>query len=156
MHAIAGKAVTFKEASSEKFRTYQRQIVANARALADALVERGYRLVSGGTDTHLLLVDLRNKGLNGRRAANLLQRAGITLNKNSIPFDPKHPAETSGIRIGTPAVTTRGMKQKEMVRIADLIDRVLRSPDDEAEHRRIRNEVAEFCQAFPIYQDLRV
>ncbi|HEY8485948.1 MAG TPA: serine hydroxymethyltransferase, partial [Limnochordales bacterium] len=153
MHVIAAKAVALKEAQSDGFRAYQEQIVRNARALADALAERGFRLVSGGTDNHLMLVDVhRSRHLTGKQAEQLLDEAGLTVNKNAIPFDPHPPTVASGIRIGTPAVTTRGMREPEMLRIAAFIDEVLSHPADEARRRRIRQEVAELCAAFPIYR----
>ncbi|MBE3599668.1 MAG: serine hydroxymethyltransferase [Limnochordaceae bacterium] len=153
MHVIAAKAVALKEALAPEFKAYQRQVVANAAALADALMERGYRLVSGGTDNHLMLVDVqRSRGLTGKDAERLLEEAGLTVNKNAIPFDPQPPAVASGIRIGTPAVTTRGLRQAEMAQIAVWIDEVLSHPGDEAVRRRVRGEVRELCRAFPVYR----
>ena len=152
MHVIAAKAVALKEAMTPEWKAYQRQVVANAQALADALMERGYRLVSGGTDNHLMLVDVqRSRGLTGKQAEQALDAAGITVNKNAIPFDPHPPTVASGIRIGTPAVTTRGMGPNEMVQIAGLIDEVLSHPDDEGRRERVRGEVRELCRRFPIY-----
>jgi len=152
MHVIAAKAVALKEALSPEWRAYQRQVVANAQALADALMERGYRLVSGGTDNHLMLVDVqRSRGLTGKQAEQALDAAGITVNKNAIPFDPHPPTVASGIRIGTPAVTTRGMGPNEMELIASLIDEVLSHPDDEARRERVRGEVRALCRSFPVY-----
>ncbi|MEW6045385.1 MAG: serine hydroxymethyltransferase [Bacillota bacterium] len=152
MHVIAAKAVALKEAMTPEFKEYQRRIVANASALADALMERGYRLVSGGTDNHLMLVDVqRSRNLTGKEAEALLDAAGITVNKNAIPFDPHPPTVASGIRIGTPAVTTRGMGSREMVQIAALIDEVLSHPHDEERHRRVLGEVGDLCRQFPIY-----
>ena len=152
MHVIAAKAVALKEAMTPEWKAYQRQVVANARALADALMERGYRLVSGGTDNHLMLVDVqRSRGLTGKQAEQALDAAGITVNKNAIPFDPHPPTVASGIRIGTPAVTTRGMGPNEMAQIAALIDEVLSHPDDESRRERVRGEVRELCRQFPIY-----
>jgi glycine hydroxymethyltransferase len=156
MHAIAAKAVAFKEALTGGFREYQRRIVANAKALAHALEERGYRLVSGGTDTHLLLVDLTPKGLTGAEAERHLEDVGITVNKNTIPFDPQKPAVTSGVRLGTPAVTTRGMGEGEMGEIAELIDRVLegvRSGKPEAAKTDVKPHVKALCEAFPLYEE---
>ena len=147
MHVIAAKAVAFKEALSETFREYQQRIVENARALAAALAERGYRLVSGGTDNHLVLVDLRPKGITGAEAEGRLESIGVTVNKNTIPFDPEKPTVTSGIRLGTPAVTTRGMSPDAMTRIAELIDRTLDGEPLEA----IRRDVRDLCAAFPLY-----
>lgn len=154
MHTIAGKAVALKEALSPDFAEYQAQILANCQAMLHELARRGYRIVTGGSDNHLFLVDLRSIGMTGRLACQLLDEAGITLNQNLIPFDPRSARETSGIRIGTPAVTTRGMKEPEMLLIADWIDQVLRRPDDAALRARIRNEVEELCLQFPIYTGL--
>jgi len=157
MHTIAAKAVAFKEALRPEFREYQSQIVKNAKALARALEERGYRLVSGGTDTHLVLVDLRPKGLTGAEAERHLEDVGITVNKNAIPFDPEKPAITSGIRLGTPALTTRGMREPEMEEVAELIDRVLegvrRGRAEEAKEE-VRPRVRALCERFPLYPDL--
>jgi len=151
MHIIAAKAVAFKEALSDEFRAYQRQIQLNAVALAEELGALGFRLVAGGTDTHLMLVDLRPKRLTGKVAETALDKAGITVNKNAIPFDPEKPAVTSGIRIGTPAVTTRGMREEEMRLIGQLIAEVLQDATDEARQRRVRDKVRELCQQFPLY-----
>jgi glycine hydroxymethyltransferase len=153
MHIIAAKAVAFKEALSDEFRAYQRQIQLNAVALADELGALGFRLVAGGTDTHLVLVDLRPKRLTGKVAETALEKAGITVNKNAIPFDPEKPAVTSGIRIGTPAVTTRGMQEEEMRLIGQLIAEVLQDVTDEARQRRVRDKVRELCQQFPLYAE---
>jgi glycine hydroxymethyltransferase len=150
-HVIAAKAVAFKEALEPSFREYSRQIVANAQALARALVARGYQLVSGGTDNHLMLVDLRNKGLTGKAAEKALDVAGITVNKNTVPRETQSPFVTSGIRIGTPAVTTRGMREQEMARIAELIDQVLVSVEDAGVAERVREEVRTLASAFPLY-----
>ena len=150
-HVIAAKAVAFGEALTDDFRTYAAAVVANARALAEALVERGFAIVSGGTDTHLMLVDLRPKNLTGKVAEQVLGRAGITVNKNTIPDHPQSPFVTSGIRIGTPALTTRGMGAAEMELIAGLIDRALTSPDDDT-LARIRSEVEALSEDFPLYQ----
>lgn len=153
MHIIAAKAVAFKQLSDPAYKEYCGQVVKNAKALAHALLERGYRLVTGGTDNHLILVDLRPKGITGRDAEQLLDRVSITVNKNAIPNDPEKPMVTSGIRIGTPAVTTRGMKEAEMVQIADLIDRAITHRNDEAALERIRAEVHELTARFPLYVD---
>jgi len=150
MHVIAGKAVTFKEASEPAFKLYAAQIVSNARALAYALLSAGFRLVSGGTDTHLLLIDLTETGITGRKAARALDRAGITANKNSIPFDRRKPAVTSGVRLGTPALTTRGMKEREMTIIAGMIQKVLRHIDDDGVLSSVRDQVKELCDQFPV------
>ncbi len=150
-HVIAAKAVAFKEALEPAFTAYSRQVVANAKALATALVAREYHLVSGGTDNHLMLVDLRNKGLTGKVAERALDVAGITVNKNTVPRETQSPFVTSGIRIGTPAVTTRGMKEGEMEAIAVLIDRVLAAPADAAVAGQVRAEVKSLAGRFPLY-----
>lgn len=147
MHVIAAKAVCFLEAQQPAFRTYQQQVVENARALADALQERGYRLVTGGTDNHIVLVDLRNKGLKGDRAEKLLGRVQITVNKNAIPFDPEKPVVTSGIRLGTPALTSRGMGTEAMVKVAEAIDLALTGEEEKA-----RGLVEELCSSHPLYR----
>ena len=152
MHVIAAKAVAFKEALSAEFRNYQRQIVSNARRLAAELSVRGYRLVSGGTDNHLMLVDLRKKGLTGAEAEITLDKAWITVNKNSIPFDPEKPAVTSGIRIGTPAVTSRGMEEEDMATIAQFIHEALEAHQDADATERVRKRVADFCLGFPLHK----
>jgi glycine hydroxymethyltransferase len=150
-HVIAAKAVALKEALHPSFKQYAAQVVANARALAAALLERGFSIVSGGTDNHLMLVDLRNKGLTGKTAEQALDRAGITVNKNTVPKETQSPFVTSGIRIGTAAVTTRGMKEGEMRRIAELIATILAAPDDASVTERVRNEVRELTASFPLY-----
>jgi glycine hydroxymethyltransferase len=152
-HVIAAKAVAFREALEPSFRTYSAQIVANAQALAKALVARGYALVSGGTDNHLMLVDLRNKSLTGKVAEKSLDAAGITVNKNTVPRETQSPFVTSGIRIGTPAVTTRGMKQAEMEQIAGLIDRVLIEPGSAEVAEQVRAEVRALAARFPLYPE---
>jgi glycine hydroxymethyltransferase len=151
MHVIAAKAVALKEALSPEFKSYQQQIVKNARALAQALMSQGFRLTSGGTDNHLMLVDLRKSELTGKVAQETLDRARITVNKNAVPFDTRSPFVTSGIRIGTPAVTTRGMKEKEMKQIGDFIVRVLNHVTDEQVLQTIGGEVGELCRKFPVY-----
>jgi glycine hydroxymethyltransferase len=153
MHIIAAKAVAFREALTDEFRDYQRQIQRNAVALAEELGGLGFRLVAGGTDTHLMLVDLRPKRLTGKVAEAALEQAGITVNKNAIPFDPEKPAVTSGIRIGTPAVTTRGMREEEMRLIAQLIAEVLQGATDAGRQQRVRGKVRELCQQFPLYPE---
>jgi glycine hydroxymethyltransferase len=149
-HVIAAKAVALGEAARPEFRTYAAQVVKNAQALAQALLGRGYAIVSGGTDTHLMLVDLRPKSLTGKDAEQLLDRAGITVNKNTIPGDPQSPFVTSGIRLGTPAVTTRGFREPEMARVAELIDEVLTRKDD-ATLGRVKGEVRALTDAYPLY-----
>jgi glycine hydroxymethyltransferase len=151
MHVIAAKAVALKEALSPEFKSYQQQIIKNARELAQALMSNGFRLTSGGTDNHLMLVDLRKSELTGKVAQETLDRARITVNKNAVPFDTRSPFVTSGIRIGTPAVTTRGMKEKEMELIGDFIVRALKHPADEQVLRTIAGEVGELCRQFPVY-----
>ncbi len=153
MHVIAAKAVAFKEALTREFVEYQKQIVRNAQALADELMKLGYRLVSNGTDNHLILVDLRDINLTGKVAEKVLEEAGITVNKNAIPFDPQPPTITSGIRIGTPALTTRGMREKEMRYIAQLIHEVLSFPEDEKVRIKVKEKVRELCEEFPIYKN---
>lgn len=148
MHVIAAKAVCFKMALQDDFITYQKQIKKNAFTLAQRLMERGYELVSGGTDNHLMLVDLRNKGLTGKQAEKALEEAGITVNKNAVPFDSQPPMVTSGIRIGTPAMTTRGMQEKEMNIIAELMDRVLTNIDNEKIKQEVLQEVKQLCRQF--------
>jgi glycine hydroxymethyltransferase len=152
MHVIAAKAVAFKEALTPEFKAYQRQIVANAKALASALLRRGFRLVSGGTDNHLMLLDLRETELTGKVAQETLDRARITANRNAIPFDTRSPFVTSGVRIGTPAVTSRGMEEDEMDTIADLIFRALQKVGDERALTAIGDEVRDLCSKFPIYR----
>jgi glycine hydroxymethyltransferase len=154
MHVIAGKAVCFGEAMKPEFRAYAAQIVANAQALAQGLLERGCNLVSGGTDTHLLLVDLQNKGITGKTAEEALERAGITVNKNAVPFDPQKPFVTSGIRVGTPALTTRGLKEEEMRRIARIMADVIDAPEDQGVIEGARGDAAELSRAFPLYAEL--
>jgi glycine hydroxymethyltransferase len=150
MHIIAAKAVAFREALDPSFRRYQEQIVANARALAKEFLRYGYRLVAGGTDTHLILVDLTPTGLTGREAEEVLDHAGITANKNSIPFDQRSPTVTSGIRLGTPALTTRGMKEREMEIIGELIHQALSAPQDAARLQKLEGQVKELCRCFPL------
>jgi len=151
VHVVAAKAVAFREALSTEFREYQERVVRNARRLADELTRRGFDIVSGGTDNHLMLVDLRNKDITGKDAETLLERAGITLNMNSIPYDERPATVTSGIRIGTPCVTTRGMGEEEMAAIAEMIDTVITHRDDEDVLREVRDRVGSLCSAFPVY-----
>jgi len=155
VHVIAAKAVALKEAATPEFKEYSRQVVANAKKLADELAARGWRIVSGGTDNHLLLVDVFVKGLTGKVAEACLESAGITVNKNTIPFDTNKPFIASGVRIGTPAITTRGMKEDEMVKIASWMDEALSNPEDESVLARVRGEVEELCGRFPLYAELR-
>jgi glycine hydroxymethyltransferase len=153
MHIIAAKAVCFKEAAEPSFAEYQRQIVANARRLAAAIAGHGFRLVSGGTDNHLMLVDVFSKGLTGKVAEAALGRAGITVNKNAIPFDQNPPMVASGIRVGTPAITTRGMREPEMDQIGEFIARVLAAPEDERALGMVKSEVEKLCRKFPLYAE---
>jgi glycine hydroxymethyltransferase len=155
MHVIAAKAVCFKEAMGEEFRAYQRQVVANAKTLAREFVENGFDVVGGGTDTHLFLLDLSGKGLTGKKAEKALERGGVTVNKNTVPFDQKSPFVTSGIRVGTPALTTRGMKKPEMTQIAGLMIRILENVDDENIIAQVRKETSELCEKFPLYAEYR-
>jgi len=150
MHVIAAKAVCFHEALQPQFRAYQKQVVTNAKALAAGLSKHGYRIVSGGTDNHLMLVDLRHKEINGKQAQEVLDRAGITVNKNAIPFDTYPIFKPGGIRVGTPAVTTRGMREEEMLEIADLAAEALQNRDDNAALERIRGKVRELTRRFPL------
>jgi glycine hydroxymethyltransferase len=153
MHVIAAKAVAFKEALQDDFIDYQKQVIKNAKALADALIKRGYHIVSGGTDTHLMLVDLRTHKLTGKASESALENAGITVNKNMVPFDDQSPFTTSGIRLGTPALTTRGMKEHEMEIIAGLIDDVLLNISNEQTQVKVRGQVRELCTNFPLYEN---
>ena len=154
MHVIAAKAVCFKETLKPEFKTYQKQILKNCKALSDEMAKLGYRIVAGGTDTHLFLVDLTRKNITGKDAAFILDKAGITVNKNLIPFDTQSPFVASGVRIGTPAVTTRGMKEAQMRTIAHLIDRVIASPANEKVAKAVRQEVKKLVSKFPLYKDL--
>jgi len=154
MHVIAAKAVAFHEAMSPQFKAYQRQIVKNARELARSLAKNGFRIVSGGTDTHLILVDLSDKGLTGADASRILEEAGITVNKNLIPFDKKSAATTSGIRLGTPALTSRGMKESQMRQIAQFINRAIEESDDPQRLKEIREAVSSLTRRFPLYPQL--
>ena len=154
MHVIAGKAVCFAEALKPEFKAYQHQVKLNATELAKQLKDRGYRLVAGGTDSHVMCLDLRSKGLTGKAAEAALDKAGITANKNSIPFDPEKPFVTSGLRLGTPAVTTRGMKEKEMAQIAAFIDEALSNTQDETRLADIAQRVKAFLENFPLYPNL--
>lgn len=154
MHVIAAKAVAFKEALQPEFAYYARQVISNAQALAAALMKKGFDVVSNGTDNHLMLIDLRNKNITGKDAQEALDLAGITVNKNAVPFDDKSPLITSGIRIGSPAVTTRGMKETDMEKIAEMIDETLRNMGDTAVYASIKQRVATFCNSFPLYAEI--
>lgn len=151
MHAIAAKAVAFKEALQPSFKEYQIRVLANAKALAAALIQKGFRLVSSGTDNHLLLVDVRNKNITGKAAEKALDIAGITVNKNTIPNDPQSPFVTSGLRMGTPAITTRGMNEEDMKQIATLIDKALSNPEDQTNLAQVKESVKAICDRYPFY-----
>ena len=155
MHVIAGKAVAFLEALQPGFETYGRQVIRNAQALAARLTRLGYDVVSGGTDNHLMLLDLRNKNLTGKDAQEALDDAGITVNKNGVPFDDKSPLITSGIRIGSAALTTRGMKEREMETVGDLLDEVLAGMGKKEVAAAVRAKVAQLCTPFPLYPELQ-
>lgn len=154
MHIIAAKAVAFGEALQPEFTVYTQQVIDNAKAMANEFLSRDYDLVSGGTDTHIILIDLTKKAITGKAAENALEKAGITVNKNMVPFDERSPFITSGIRIGTPAVTTRGMTQDDMVKIVALIDTVIEKPNDEDNIVRVKAEVNDLCSSFPLYSEL--
>ncbi len=155
MHVIAAKAVAFKEAMTEEFKKYARQVILNAKVLAEELAREGFKIVTGGTDSHIVLVDLRNMNLTGKEVEEALGRANITVNKNAVPFDPQKPMITSGIRIGTPALTTRGMREEEMRRIARMITTVVKNIKDDKVIEKVREEVKELCEQFPLYPELR-
>ena len=155
MHIIAAKAVAFGEALRPEFKVYAQQIIDNAKTMADEFITRDYQLVSGGTDTHVILIDLTNKDITGKAAEKSLENAGITVNKNMIPFDEKSPFITSGIRIGTPAITTRGMQRDDMKKIVSLIDTVIKYPNDDQKISSVKAKVKELCKSFPLYQELR-
>lgn len=154
MHIIAAKAVAFGEALQPSFKEYTSQIVKNAQLLANAFLSKDYHLVSGGTDTHVILIDLSNKSITGKAAEKALEKAGITVNKNMVPFDERSPFVTSGIRVGTPAITTRGMKEEQMLTICDLIDQVIGDPENEVVITNVKTTVKELCDSFPLYDDL--
>jgi len=154
-HVIAAKAVAFGEILSEDFKAYGQQVISNAQAMARAFVKKDYQLISGGTDNHLMLIDLRNKNITGKKAQETLDKAHITLNKNAVPFDDKSPFVTSGIRVGVPAITTRGMKEDDMQRVVDFIDRVLMNIDDENTISAVAGDVKEFMKKFPLYPELK-
>jgi glycine hydroxymethyltransferase len=151
MHVIMAKAVAFGEALSDSFKDYTNQIVKNAKTLSSKLTEYGFNIVSGGTNNHLMLIDLSNKNVTGKQAEISLEQAGITVNKNMVPFDIRSPFVTSGIRIGTPALTTRGMKEKEMERIADIINKAISNFDNEQILSQLKNEVKEFASSYPLF-----
>lgn len=152
MHVIAAKAICFKHAMTQEFRDYQKQVIANAKAVASELIKLGYKVLTGGTECHLVLVDLRANNLTGKEAALALEEAGITLNKNGVPFDTQSPFITSGIRLGTPAITARGMKEKEMKQIAAWMDKVMKNISDEAVKKSVKEDVKKLCSSFPVYE----
>ena len=154
MHIIAAKAIAFGDALKPEFKSYAQQIVDNAQVMAEALLEKDYHLVSGGTDTHVILIDLSNKGVTGKASEKALERAGITVNKNMVPFDERSPFITSGMRVGTPAITTRGMGTDEMLAIVELIDRVVSDIENEATIEQVKSEVQSLCNSFPLYREL--
>lgn len=156
MHVIAAKAVSFKEALEDNFLEYAKQVIKNAQAMANKLISMDYKVISGGTDNHLMLIDLRNKNISGKAAQETLDETGITCNKNSVPFDDKSPLITSGIRIGTPALTTRGMKETEMERIADMINKVISNPKDDKVKKEVSEEVKDLTSGFKLYDDLKI
>ena len=153
-HVIAAKAVAFGEILTDEFTDYAQQIIKNAQAMAQAFNSLGYDLISNGTDNHLMLIDLRNKNITGKKAQETLDRAGITLNKNAVPFDDKSPFVTSGIRVGVPSITTRGMKENDMQKVVNLVDKVLMHLDDEKTILSVHNEVKEWMKQFPLYPEL--
>lgn len=155
-HIIAAKAISFGEILSDDFTAYAKQIQVNAKAMAKAFNDRGYNLISDGTDNHLMLIDLRNKNLTGKKAQETLDRAAITLNKNAVPFDDKSPFVTSGIRVGVPAITTRGLKEKDMATVVELVDTILMNIDDEALNTKTKEKVKEFMEEFPLYPDMKI
>ena len=154
MHTIAAKAVCFALALKPDFKEYQKQIIKNAKTLAEGLKKEGFRLVSGGTDNHLMLVDLTDKGITGKEAEEALEKAGIVVNKNTIPFEKRSPFVTSGLRIGTPALTTRGMKEKEMKQIAKWIGAILEDIKNEKRIKKVKGEVKKLCNKFPFYENV--
>jgi len=154
MHIIAAKAIAFGEALKPEFKSYTQEIIDNAQAMAEALLEKDYHLVSGGTDTHVILIDLSNKGVTGKASEKALERAGITVNKNMVPFDERSPFITSGMRVGTPAITTRGMGTDEMLAIVELIDRVVSDIENDATIEQVKSEVQSLCNSFPLYREL--
>lgn len=151
-HVIAAKAIAFGEALTPEFTTYQVQVKKNAQALAKALVDKNYEIISGGTDNHMMLIDLRNKNVSGKQAEAALVRADITCNKNMVPFDDKSPFVTSGIRLGTPAVTSRGMKEKDVQQVAEWIDRIIQDVENESLINKVKAEVNEYMKQFPLYE----
>ena len=154
MHIIAAKAIAFGEALKPDFKIYAQEVIDNAKAMSEVLLSKGYKLISGGTDTHVILIDLSNKGVTGKVAEKTLEQAGITVNKNMVPFDKRSPFITSGIRVGSPAITTRGMGKNEMVKIVDLIDKTITNIEDESMIKKVKTEVQSLCSSFPLYSEL--
>jgi glycine hydroxymethyltransferase len=154
MHIIAAKAIAFGEALKPDFKIYAQEVIDNAKAMSEVLLSKGYKLISGGTDTHVILIDLSNKGVTGKVAEKTLEQAGITVNKNMVPFDKRSPFITSGIRVGSPAITTRGMGKNEMVKIVDLIDKIITNIEDESMIEKVKTEVQSLCSSFPLYSEL--
>ena len=154
MHIIAAKAIAFGEALKPDFKIYAQEVIDNAKAMSEVLLSKGYKLISGGTDTHVILIDLSNKGVTGKVAEKRLEQAGITVNKNMVPFDKRSPFITSGIRVGSPAITTRGMGKNEMVKIVDLIDKIITNIEDESMIKKVKTEVQSLCSSFPLYSEL--
>ena len=154
MHIIAAKAIAFNEALQPDFKVYAQQVIDNAKTMSEALLSKDYKLISGGTDTHVVLIDLSNKNVTGKVAEQLLEKAGITVNKNMVPFDKRSPFVTSGVRIGSPAITTRGMKQDEMVKIIDFIDEIITNIENESVIDKVKTEVQSLCSSFPLYSEL--
>jgi glycine hydroxymethyltransferase len=154
MHIIAAKAIAFNEALQPEFKIYAQQVIDNAKAMSETLLSKGYNLISGGTDTHVVLIDLSNKDVTGKLAEKTLEKAGITVNKNMVPFDKRSPFITSGIRIGSPAITTRGMKQNEMVQVINLIDKIITNIEDQSIIEKVKIEVESLCSSFPLYSEL--
>ena len=154
MHIIAAKAIAFKEALQPEFKKYAQDIIDNAQTMSEALLEKDYQLVSGGTDTHVILIDLSNKGVTGKAAEKTLERAGITVNKNMVPFDKRSPFITSGIRLGTPAITTRGMGKEEMRKIVQFIDQILNDIENDTIVENVKLDVKSLCKFFPLYREL--
>ena len=151
-HIIAAKAVAFGEALTDEYKQYCKQVILNSKAMSKALMDKGYEIISGGTDNHLMLIDLHNKDISGKKAERVLGEAHITVNKNMIPFDDRSPFITSGIRIGTPAITTRGMKEDDMLKVVDWIDRLITDPDNEENIQTVGDEVKAFASQFPLFE----
>jgi len=154
MHIISAKAIAFGEAIKDDFKVYANKIVENAKVMAQELIEMDYNIVSGGTDTHIVLIDLTNKSISGKAAEKALEKAGITVNKNMVPFDQRSPFITSGIRVGTPAITTRNMGAQEMKKVAQLIDMVINNPDSDVNLKKVKSNVKDLCESYPIYKEI--